>query len=69
MEHESLLLKHRVDTLQPSDLATFMAENKMDYEEVSKGEKDARREKLVGLCAVTEQNFYHDSTKYYKVSS
>ncbi len=67
LDHECFLLKLRLDQLKDSERADFMIENKMSYDEVTPQEKNERRDKLVGLCDVTEMNFASKTTIFYKV--
>jgi len=67
LEHECLLLRFRLDKMKDADRADFMVSNTMDYAQVTKEEKSARREKLVGLCDVTDTSFLQAGTIYYKV--
>lgn len=61
LAHECHLLKHRLDKLTDAEKAGFMHSNGLSYDQVTREEMDARRERLVGLAGVTETNFLTSS--------
>jgi DNA primase large subunit len=66
LEQECNLLSFRIDKyLSSEERASFMAEQNMDYEEATANEKIDRRDKLVGLCDVSSDDFANQ--KYFKV--
>lgn len=65
LAQECFLLRWRLNVLSRDEQDKFLALNGFQYDQVSVEDKNALRDKLVGLCDVKRENF--DATKFYRV--
>ena len=64
-KYECALLKHRLDRMQEGERSQVMSANGLEYDQVSPEEKLMLKDKLMGLCNVTNDGAYGSAT-YYK---
>eukprot|EP01038_Epipyxis_sp_PR26KG_P013149 gene13149-17617_t len=66
LQYECLLLKCRLDNLSDEERYDFMAENGLEFEQVSNDEKSSLSENLIGLAGVMNHAAFIKNT-YFKV--
>lgn len=66
LQHECILLKHRVDSMKDDEREKFMSKLGMADDKLSAQEKDAHRDNLIGLAGVNDAQAF-SATDYYKV--